>query len=122
MANVEKKNEITRSQAMAFAIENLEGVASSEMIEVLTKIKASIERKSTSKKDEERKETDNRIVNALLVEMVKGKGYTVTDMVNALPSLAGLSTSKVTALLKKPLADGYVEKKTEKGRSVYYLA
>lgn len=120
MATMTEKK-MTRVEALELAIEAMTASGETEAVEVLEAIKASVGRKGESKADKARKEQDERIRTAILAEMVSGTKYTITEMIQSLPCVSGLSASKVTALMKPMIASGVVAKTTEKGRSMYAL-
>ena len=87
-------------------------------IELLNK-KNSAERKPTAK------QVENAGFKADIVAWMEADvQYTVADVVKGVPSLvaAGVSPSRVTAMLTQLYNDGKVERITDKRKSVYKLA
>lgn len=55
-------------------------------------------------------------------EMVEGVKYTVSDLIAKLPCCEGLSTQKLTPLMKALVSEGEVVRVEEKGKGYYSLA
>ena len=77
----------------------------------------------------ERKPTPKQIENAgfksdILAWMDEGEQYALADIVKGVPSLvaAGVSPSRVTAMMTQLVNDGSVIRDTDKRKSVYRLA
>ena len=94
-------------------------------IELLEK-KASADRKPTAKQTE-----NDSLREAILDCMEESKGYTISDMIKNFPCCAGLSQSKVSAVMRPILTvnakgevnpDGIVERYEEKGKAYFKLA
>lgn len=110
---------MTNSKAIAFVLENCE--VPTEVAEKLANIKASIDKKN-ARGTGERKPSAKQLENARLAETIRefmvGKpAMSVTEIINAMPELSGLSTQKVTPLLK----EGFTSEKV-KGVNRYSLA
>lgn len=88
-------------------------------IELLDK-RTSAERKP-SKAERMKIEQDEALAQAIMDGMGTTK-YTVSALIKAIPDLNGLSTQKVTALLRKMIAEGKIAKSVEKGTSFYAIA
>lgn len=84
-------------------------------IDLLDARKASTGLSKTQKENLEILET----IKASLAEI--GKGVTVTDLINLSPALHGLINQKVSALLRKLMADGKVEKTVEGKKALFSL-
>lgn len=82
--------------------------------------KNSAERKPT-KKQMEQKAQDAEIRSAILSEMEQNTLYSADDMAKNLPTVVslGLSAPKVSYLMRELVAEGKVNKTTDK-RKVYY--
>ena len=77
----------------------------------------------------ERKPTPKQIENAgfksdIVAWMEDGVGYALADIVKGVPSLvaAGISPSRVTAMMTQLVNDGTVVRSTDKRKSIYTLA
>ena len=83
-----------------------------------------LEKKSTtiSKKKKEEIEANNSIMDEIVsVLEANVDGLSVTDIIKSSPTLADLSSQKVTALLKKMTEAETVVKAKVKGKSIYKI-
>ena len=74
----------------------------------------------------EKKPTATQVANealktAMVEGMVAGTQYTVTDLIKAVPALAGLTNQKVSPLANQLVEEGKLVKTTEKRRSYFSL-
>lgn len=116
------KTTLTNSKALEVAIQALtDSGFDSEVIEKLTKIKASIDKKSHSVNKKKVEEIES--FKAMLMdffgnnEPTNENGFIVTDIVNSLDG--NYTNQKITSILTKLVADNLVEKSVVKGRSYY---
>lgn len=116
------KTTLTNSKALEVAIQALtDSGFDSEVIEKLTKIKASIDKKSNSVNKKKVEEIES--FKAMLMdffgnnEPTNENGFIVTDIVNSLDG--NYTNQKITSILTKLVADNLVEKSVVKGRSYY---
>ena len=116
------KTTLTNSKALEVAIQALtDSGFNSEVIEKLTKIKASIDKKSNSVNQKKVAEIES--FKAMLMdffgnnEPTNENGFIVTDIVNSLDG--NYTNQKITSILTKLVADNLVEKNVVKGRSYY---
>lgn len=116
------KTTLTNSKALEVAIQALtDSGFNSEVIEKLTKIKASIDKKSNSVNQKKVAEIES--FKAMLMdffgnnEPTNENGFIVTDIVNSLDG--NYTNQKITSILTKLVADNLVEKSVVKGRSYY---
>lgn len=116
------KTTLTNSKALEVAIQALtDSGFNSEVIEKLTKIKASIDKKSNSVNKKKVEEIES--FKAMLMdffgnnEPTNENGFIVTDIVNSLDG--NYTNQKITSILTKLVADNLVEKSVVKGRSYY---
>ena len=114
---------MTNVKALKYVLENCELTA--EVAEKIGKIKTSYEKKSAT--TGEKKPTATQVANevlkeAIVAEMEDGVAYRVGDMVKGFNCLAGLSASKVTALMTQ-LKDAHKVVRSEvKGKAYYTKA
>ena len=127
-----KNKKMTYSVAIEAAINALKGVEGTnpEVIEKLTALKASLDKKNAApraltaqqKKNEQLKE----IIVAFL-EANKEQGFTVTEIMKAIPEFAGDSNQHVSSLLRqlattdKPDEPSKVKKYSEKRRTYFQI-
>ena len=115
----DKKMTYVDALNVAIAIEGLDA----EVVEKLTALKGSIEKKSTN-----RKPTKNQVENATLCDKVvevlaqMPEGGTASEIIKGSAELNDLSTPKMTALLKMLTETGTVERETVGRKAVYKLA
>lgn len=65
----------------------------------------------------------NAIMDSIMDVLVNAEGgMTVSEMQKASTALRELSTSKISAMLRKMIADGRVVKTVEKRKSIFFLA
>jgi DNA-directed RNA polymerase specialized sigma54-like protein len=116
------KTTLTNSKALEVAIQALtDSGFNSEVIEKLTKIKASIDKKSNSVNKKKAAETES--FKAMLMDFLGNNeptnenGFIVTDIVNSLDG--NYTNQKITSILTKLVADNLVERSVVKGTSYY---
>lgn len=103
------KNEITRKTVVAKAL-TLD-VWTDEEIEVLNKMKSSLEKKSS--KPKKATEEQNALMADILAYLADGRGRTATEVGNEI----GVTCQKATSILRKLVEDGRVEKTPAKGKN-----
>ena len=92
----------------------------SEVKEKLEALKASIAKKNGA----ERKPTATQTANegyksAILSAMESGKGYTITDLLKAVPEIAELTNQRVSAIVRQMVEAGEVSREEIK-RKAYF--
>lgn len=113
----------TYRSAVEYAIKNLSD-APAEVMEKLTALSASLERKSGT----ERKPTATQVANegykSAICEFLRGadKPLTVTDILKNVPAVEGFSNQKVSALMTQLVTVGAVVKTADKRRSYFAIA
>ena len=120
---------MTYAEAITTAIHVLEQTdVDPAVAEKLAALKASIEKKNAAPKKLTAQQEKNEVLKDEIVEFLADTpdtGYTVTDMIKAIPSLEGDSNQHVSALLRQLVdknKDGRVEKYTEKRRTYFKIA
>lgn len=88
-----------------------------------------LERKNASPSGEKKMTATQKanvgLKEAILANMEEGKRYTVGDMIKTFPELEGLSTSKVSAIVRQMLADvgtGELVRVEDKRKAYFSLA
>ena len=115
----EKK--ITYSEALdvAIAIEGLD----KEVVDKLVALKASIEKKSTNRKPSKNQvENEGLCVKVLAVLADMAEGAVASDIIKASDEFNGMSTPKMTALLKKLVEDGKATREEIGRKAIYKIA
>lgn len=116
-----EKSKLTNVMALAMAIELAEGNA--ELVEKLGKIKASYEKKASGEKKPTAVQLENaKLRDEIVAFLANGERYTVSELIKACPALEGLSTQKVTPLVKGLLDEHIVVVNVDKRKNYYSLA
>lgn len=114
---------MTNSIALATAIEALSADAKyAEVIEKLTNIKASIDKKNAYKGEKKptAKQTENEgLKTDILAYLETVDKATITDLIKNVPSLADLSNQKVNAIVRQ-LKEDNILKREEIKRKAYF--
>lgn len=118
------KTTLTNSKALEVAIQALtDSGFNAEVIEKLTKIKASIDKKGNAVNQKKIAEIES--FKAMVMdffgnnEPTNENGFTVTEIVNLLDG--NYTNQKITSILTKLVADNLVEKNVIKGKSYYKI-
>jgi hypothetical protein len=115
---------MTYSTALEIAIRELsqaEG-ANPEVIEKLTALKATVDKKNASPKKQTAQQKKNAELKDVISEFLaenKDNGFTVTDILKEVPALEGDSNQHVSALMRQLVQDNAVEKYSEKRRTYF---
>ena len=115
---------VTRVKALDKAIEVLGTMENTtEYIEVLEKIKASVSKKSESKADKARAEENGKIRNAI-TEVLEGGKMRVSDITKAVNEVLGTdyTSNKVSAQVTVLKNDGIITREVEKKIAYFSLA
>lgn len=120
-----KTEKMTNVKALAFVLENCE--LPTEIAEKITNIHASYVKKSTASATGERKPTATQVANealkqAILADMKAETAYRVADILKTFPCVAGLTSSKVTAMLTQLVKANAVVRTESKGKAYYTKA
>ena len=115
---------MTYSTALEIAIRELsqaEG-ANPEVVEKLTALKATVDKKNASPKKQTAQQKKNAEFKDVISEFLaenKDNGFTVTDILKEVPALEGDSNQHVSALMRQLVQDNAVEKYSEKRRTYF---
>ena len=115
----------TKEMSYVVAVSNaIEGKLDEATIDKLTKLKASLEKRSASKSG---KPTKAQLANAELAEkiveaMEPAVEYTIADIRGLVPELAKANSQKIAPLMKRLAEAGKVVKTEVKGKVSYHLA
>ena len=74
---------------------------------------------SNAKRKNPLQEANEGLKSAIYEYLADGKGYTVSELIKSVGVLEGLSTSKVSALVRQMIDEGKVERYEEK-RKAYF--
>lgn len=125
MGNTNSTIKVTRVDALNKAIEVLGAMENtSEYIEVLDKIRASVSKKSESKADKARAEENGNIRNAILEALADGHKLRVADITKAVNEILGAdyTSNKVSAQVTVLKNDGSITREVEKKIAYFSVA
>lgn len=112
---------MTYAEALSRVING--GEVTSEVIEKLEALKASIEKKSSAERKPTAKQNENAVVREALVEFIndnaEGDGFTVTDLIKTCPAVEGKSNQYVSAILRQAVLAGEVSRGSVKRRTYF---
>lgn len=117
-------NKLTNKSALLFAIEAI-GDSNPEVVAKLQKMVAQLDKKNASPKKLTAQQEKNEVLKAEIVDFLADNadtGYTVSDLLKAVPSLEGDSNQHASALLRALVIAGTVEKYSEKRRTYFKIA
>ena len=116
---------MTEKMTYVQAIENaINGNLTTETVEKLTALRASIEKRNASKAG---KPSKTAVANAeigenVLSAMVEGETYTCAEIGKMVPALEGASSQKIAPIMAKLVKSERVTCEKVKGKNVYRLA
>lgn len=122
MTTTNKK--MTKAQAWNIVREIVATSAHPQTAELLEKLDNELvllAKKNSSERKNPKTEANDALKEEILACMVAGERYTITDMLKTFPCCSGLSSQKVSAVMRK-LIPAKVQNEVEKGRSYYFLA
>lgn len=112
---------MTNVKAIEFVLGNCEVPA--DVKEKLEKMKAQFIKKSSVERKPTANQTENASLKvAILNAMVEGKGYTITDLMKAVPELADLSNQRVSAIVRQMKDEGTVTREEIKRKAYFTKA
>ena len=117
---MEKK--VTYAEALTYAIDRINNV---EMVEALTKLRAQVQKRSTSKsKAQIEKEQQAEAIAETIVQALASAEMPITmaELKEADESLASYTTQRLSAIMAKLVERGQVVKTIEKRKAMYSLA
>lgn len=103
----------------------IENGAPDGYIEKMEKMIDQLDKKNAAPKKLTAQQEKNEDVKADILDFLsenEGKGYTVSDLLKAVPTCEGDSNQHVSALMRALVLAGSVEKYTEKRRTYFRLA
>ena len=113
----------TYRSAVDFAIAHLTD-APADVLEKLSALSASLERKSGAERKPTATQTANEGYKESILDYLSAVGapQTVTDILKGIPAFDGFSNQKVSALMTQLVNAGAVVKTTDKRRSYFAIA
>lgn len=115
---------MTNSKALAIAIENLEGQVSAEVLEKLTNIKASIDKKNSAERKPTATQTENVAFKSAIVNYLGtcDSAQTIGDIMKGCAEVADLTNQRVSAIVRQLKDDGIVVREEIKRKAYFSLA
>ena len=95
------------------------------VVDKLVALRTSLEKKNASPKKLTAQQQKNEGLKEVIIEFLtdhEGEGFTVTDLLKAIPELEGDSNQHVSALLRQLCQATVVEKYSEKRRTYFRIA
>lgn len=120
MSNTEK---MTNKKALEFAIKAI-GNDNPEVVEKLQKMVAQLDKKNAAPRKKTAQQVKNEEIKAEIADFLsnnEGTGFTVSDMLKAIPALEGDSNQHVSALVRQLVLDKTVERYSEKRRTYFRI-
>ena len=113
---------MTNVKALEFVLSNC-ATLPTEVVEKLTAMKASFEKKSSA----DRKPTPTQVENAnhkaeILSFLANGEKATISDLMKGIPSLSELSNQRVSAIVRQLTLSGEVVRTEDKRKAFFSLA
>lgn len=92
-----------------------------EVMEKLTALRASLEKKNGAKRKPTKKQEANAVLKSAIADYLRetGGGKTVSDLIKEVECLGDLSNQKVTALVRQLILDGVVVTTVDKRKSYF---
>ena len=115
---------MTNSKALAIAIETLGETVSAEVIEKLTNIKASIDKKNSAERKPTATQTENVGFKSAIVEYLGtcDKAQTISDIMKGCAEVSDLTNQRVSAIVRQLKNDGVVVREEIKRKAYFSLA
>jgi regulator of replication initiation timing len=123
MANKKMTYSTALEQAIAM-LTSTEG-ANSEVIDKLTALKATLDKKNASPKKQTAQQKKNAEIKEEIADFLaenKDSGFTVSDILKEVPVVQGDSNQHVSALMRQLVQDNIVQKYSEKRRTYFKIA
>lgn len=120
MSNIEK---MTNKKALEFAIKAI-GNDNPAVAEKLQKMVAQLDKKNAAPRKKTAQQVKNEEIKAEIADFLsnnEGTGFTVSDMLKAIPALEGDSNQHVSALVRQLVLDKTVERYSEKRRTYFRI-
>ena len=116
-------DKMTNRKALTYAIDHLTD-APAEVITKLTKMVEQLDKKNASPKKLTAQQLKNEELKEVIVDFLADNadtGFTVSDLLKAVPELEGDSNQHVSALLRQLVQTSSVEKYSEKRRTYFRI-
>lgn len=124
-------SKMTRLEALDFVVGHLSEIVSLNDTDLVTldevkKVLAGMagqlrKEQGTPKKPTARQNENAVLMNEILVALATGEHLTVSDLISRVPSLKGLTTQRVSALMRLLKLDNKVDKEMVKGKTFFFM-
>jgi hypothetical protein len=114
---------MTNKKALVYAVDNLSD-APDEVIQKLLKMIEQLDKKNASPKKMTAQQEKNEGLKSVIAEFLsenEGKGFTVSDLLKAIPEFEGDSNQHISALMRQLVQSDTVEKYSEKRRTYFRI-
>lgn len=111
---------MTKDKALAYVLENC--TLPQDVAQKLTAMRAQIQKDTTHERKPTPRQNENTVLmGEILTALADGSHKTVSDLIAAVPSLNGMTTQRVSALMRLLKLDGKVDKETVKGKTLFFM-
>lgn len=120
---MEKTKKMTNKVALTYALENLPNAPADVRAKIEGMI-AQIEKKNAAPKKLTATQKENEGIKETIVDFLfdnEGAGYTVSELIKEVPACEGLTTQKVSALVRALTNEGKVTSYSEKRRTYFTI-
>lgn len=99
-------------------------VLTDEIMEKLTALRASLEKKNGAERKPTKEQEANAVLKSAIADYLRktGGGKTVSDLIKEVECLGDFSNQKVSALMRQLILDGVVVKTVDKRKSYFSMA
>ena len=96
-------------------------VLTDEIVEKLTALRASLEKKNGAERKPTKEQEANAVLKSAIADYLRetGGGKTVSDLIKEVDCLGDFSNQKVSALMRQLILDGVVVKTVDKRKSYF---
>ena len=118
-----EKTKMTNKSALQFCVKTI-GDTNPEVVDKLNKMIEQLEKKSSATKKPTKQQEKNEVLKADIVDFLSanaGKGFTVSEMLKAIPSLEGDSNQHASALLRALVLANSVVRYADKRKTYFKI-
>lgn len=115
------ENKMTNKKAINYVIDTFGADIPEDVMEKLVNMRASLEKKSASKKSSKTAEENKVLADKIAEILADGEPKTISEILNASEDFAGLSNQKMTAVVRGMIENGTVAKTKDGKKSVFTI-
>lgn len=113
-------SKMTSYNALSYAIDHCD--LPQEVMEKFLAMRAQLEKNKQAERKPTPRQNENAVLMSdILIALADGSHKTVSDLIAAVPSLNGMTTQRVSALMRLLKLDGKVDKETVKGKTLFFM-